>query len=571
MAQASTGLVFHEYGIANILTQYQLTIPVNQRSYAWTEEYVKTLLSDLTKSFHDGEDIYFLGMIVLTGSGAQWEVADGQQRLATASIIIAAVRDYLLDLDDLKTANKYQNMYLLEYEERSGEYRPKLRLNYEDNDFFIKTILKPPSEREEYTGRKFGSHDRLRAAVDIVKNHINNLTLTSFQANDKRTRLYDWMDFLQKSARAIVIEVPGLVGSVFKLFETLNARGLTASQTDILKNYLFDKGKDRLADLQTSWTSMVSTIDEIGEDDLLINYIRHYWIVHHGPTTARELGDNIQEAIKSERQAVDTVKALDSFASDYIALLMPREHPQFNEFSNNTRNCIYTITNELKIAQILPLLLAIKKYLPKEEAERAFRLCLSWCVRFLICGGGGGGFLDRHYGLRAMEISTGEIKTAKELSNKMVTKRGDDPIVPSDAVFRANFEVANVKKTHLQRYYLRAIDLHLAGEKYPQFVPNEDTKAVNIEHVLPVVPSSDWNVPADIAESYYKRIGNMCLMGSQVNVKIGNKTFQEKKPFFKDSPFLTTQEIATYEKWGPEEIKDRQEKLANLAPKVWPI
>ncbi len=571
MPQEGTGLQFKELGIADALTHYSLSIPVNQRSYAWTENHVKTLLTDLTKSFHEGETIYFLGMIVLTRSGLQWEVADGQQRLATTSIIIAAIRDYLLELEDGKGASKYQDTYLLEYEERSGEYQPKLRLNYEDNDFFVKAILKPPSEREEFLGRKFLSHDRLKEAVNIVKGHIKNLTLPFFQPADKRTRLYDWMEFLRNAARVIVIEVPGRVGSVFKMFETLNARGLRASQTDILKNFLFDKGKERLADLHTCWTSMVSTIDEMGEDDLLIDYIRHYWIVHHGPTTERELGDAIQQAVKSERQAIDIVKSMDSFASDYIALLMPREHPQFIDFSNDARNCIYTITCELNVAQIRPLMLSITKYLSKDEAERAFRLCLSWCVRFLIVGGGGGGFLDRHYGLRAREISAGEITTAKQLAERMVVKRGDDPIVPSDAVFRAAFEVATVRRTHLARYYLRAIDLLLAGEKYPQFVPNEDTKAVNIEHILPVAPGAEWHVPPDVAEGHYKRIGNMCLLSSKTNVKIGNQAFDEKKPYFKESAFLTTQEVATYETWGPQEIRDRQERLAALAVKVWPI
>lgn len=570
MSVEGTGLRFKELGIAEALTHYSLIIPVNQRSYAWTENQVKTLLSDLTKSFNADEEIYFLGMVVLNSSGSQWEVADGQQRLATISIIIAAIRDYLLAIEDEKGARKYQDTYLLEYDERSGDYRPKLRLNYEDNDFFVKSILKPPVEREKYSGRMFMSHDRLKEAVNIIQSHINNLTLTYFQPEDKRNRLYDWMKFLRTSARVIVIEVPGAVGSVFKMFETLNARGLKASQTDILKNYFFDKGKERLSDLQTCWTSMVSTIDEVGEDDLLIDYIRHFWIVHHGPTTERELGDTIQTKIQGERAAVDTVKALDLLASDYVALLHPRGNRQLNRFSSDASNFIYTITNELKITQVLPLMLAIARYLPVNEAERAFRLCLSWSVRFLICGGAGGGVLDRHYGLRAKEISSGEIKTAKELSERMYTK-GEDPIIPTDEAFKDAFKGATVRRSNLARYYLRALELHLSGEKFPQLVPNEDTKAVNIEHILPIVPGSEWGVSSDIAATYYKRIGNLCLMSSRDNVKIGNKPFRQKRPFFAKSPFLTTQRIASFIRWGADEIRSRQAELAEYAPKIWPI
>ncbi len=566
MEQKGTGLKFDECGIAGELKQHQLTVPLNQRSYAWTTDKVQVLLEDLAQAFNAAEPIYFLGTIVLTfGERGHLEVADGQQRLATISIMIAAIRDFLDEINDTKGAKKCQEDYLLEYDLLTEDYRPKFYLNYEDRDYFVKTILKPTSEREEYKGPKFTSHERLADAAQLAKDQIVNMTATFTQIQQKRARIIEWLNFLHENARVIVITVPGSIGNAFKMFETLNARGMEASQTDILKNYIFDKGKNKLGEVHPHWISMVSIIESLGEDDLLKKYIRHYWIAHHGPTTERELGEKIERNIRSERQAQDLVTALDSFAVTYIALHTPREHPNLNNFSIAVRNCIYIITRELEVEQILPLLLAIARYLPANEAEKAFELCLSWSVRFLISGGGGGGVLDRHYGLRAKEISNHEILTAKALVEKMSS------IIPNDEVFKASFVTASIRKTKLARYYLRAIDLYQKDDPTPQFIPNPDTTVVNTEHILPVNPSEDWNIEPDIAATYYKRLGNLVLLGAADNVKIGNKTFHEKKEVFKGSPYIATEWVAEYDKWGPEEIIDRQKKLADLVPKVWPI
>jgi hypothetical protein len=567
----STGLSFVECGIAGALMQNSYTVPLNQRSYKWTETQVQKLLDDLTKSFIASEEIYFLGMIVLThGQYGQLEVADGQQRLATTSIIVAAVRDYLIELNDNEAAHTYQSKYLLEYDPPSKEYKAKLQLNLDDRDFFLETILKTADKRNEYKGRRFASHERIEDAAKLANQHIRNMTSMFTSDKEKQERMYEWMSFLQQNAKVIIITVPGYVGNAFKMFETLNARGMRASQIDILKNYLFDKGKNRIADIQPRWASMLNTIDSLidadqEEDDLLIDYIRYYWIAHNGPTIERDLGEKIQEKISGERQASDLVTALDSFAVDFAALNMPREHSRLGDFNRNTRNCLYTITKELGAKQIFPLLLAILRYFEIQEAEKAFRLCLSWTVRFLVVGGAGGGVLDRYYGLRAKEISKREITKTSDLALKMVS------VIHNDQIFEERFERAYVSKIKFARYYLRAIDLYLSQDPNPQFVPNEDTTVVNAEHILPIMPNADWNIAPDVVANYNKRLGNLVLMAARDNVKIGNKKFEDKKAEYVKSPYITTQWASKYDQWGPDEITDRQKKLANIAPLVWPI
>jgi hypothetical protein len=565
MEEPVTGLSFEERGIANALAQRSLRVPLNQRSYAWTGDEVQTLLDDLYRAFDEAEQIYFLGTVVLTrGPNRQWEVADGQQRLATTSILVAAVRDYLLELGDTEGASKYQSMYLLDYNPRAKDSTPKLYLNFQDHDFFLSTILKPPKDRKEFVGASFNSHENLSTAFKLAGEHVRKI-VAALPVSEKATRLYDWIDFLHESAKIIMIMVPGRVGNAFKMFETLNARGMEASQTDILKNYLFDLAKERLSDVHPRWIQMLSTIEGVGEDGLLIKFVRHFWISQHGPTTERELGNSIEKTIKAERQAVDTVNLLASNASDYIAILMPRDNPRWNEHSRIARDSLFTISRELGGEQIRPLILAVARHFSVKEADKAFKLMVSWSVRFLIAGGGGGGVLDKTYGVRAREVARGTIASSKQLREMMID------VVPNDEVFKKAFATASIRKTNLARYYLRAIELHIRDERQPQLLPNDDTLSVNLEHILPVTPSAEWGISEDIASAYYRRLGNMVLLGAKDNVDLGNKPFSEKRAVLRASPFISTSDVAKQRVWGPKQIEARQSALAVYAPDVWPL
>ena len=96
MAKHALGITFSDAGIGATLNQYDLRVPLNQRSYAWEKGHVRTLLEDFSAVIQSDNPAYFLGTIVLThAAGGHLEVADGQQRLSTTSILIAAIRDYL--------------------------------------------------------------------------------------------------------------------------------------------------------------------------------------------------------------------------------------------------------------------------------------------------------------------------------------------------------------------------------------------------------------------------------------------------------------------------------------------
>lgn len=566
MEQSKIGLTINDVGIADALMRWQLTVPLNQRSYAWKDDSVETLLSDLTKAFDAGRPIYFLGTIVLTEAPKNGrEVADGQQRLATVAILLGAIRDYLIELNDAAGAQQYQSDFLIKYDPPTGQYRAKLRLNVQDDAFFHSNILLPPAERQNVATVSYTSNERLMTAASLAKEHVKNITAAVAAPAEKAKKLYQWVEFLKESALIIAITVPPQVSNSFRMFETLNARGVRASQVDILKNFLFDKAPDSKAAIQAHWISMLSVIEALGDDELLLKFIRHLWISLHGPTTEMELGESIERTILIERQAVDFVALLNSSAGDYIALMQPMQSSRWAQFTDETRKTIDIISNEFGGEQIRPLMLAVSRHFTEKEAARAFRSFLSWSVRFLIVGGAGGGKLERYYSLRAAEVTKGKIKTVDDLLLAM------NGVLPRNQTFQEEFARASVRRANLARYYLRAIELYRGNDPHPQLLINEDPDAVNLEHILPISPSDGWTIDADTAQTFHKRLGNMVLLKSKDNVKLGNGSFASKKHLLSTSPFKTTLETATCTEWGPDEIKARQLKLAADAPKVWPL
>jgi len=92
-----------EYPIKKIFSDdFVFTIPLYQRAYAWTTEESEELLQDLMRAMDSYEasidDLppYFLGSIVLIkGDEPLAEVIDGQQRLTTLTILLAALRSFI--------------------------------------------------------------------------------------------------------------------------------------------------------------------------------------------------------------------------------------------------------------------------------------------------------------------------------------------------------------------------------------------------------------------------------------------------------------------------------------------
>lgn len=562
MSKTTEIIGFDHKGIGQVLKDHRLIVPINQRSYAWEDQHVLDLFQDFTNAIESDEPEYFLGTIVLTHvDHGKLEIADGQQRLATSTILLAAIRDYLDSNQNHQKARTIETEFLLTHDLETDELVPRLKLNIEDNDFFMKHVLSPPTSVNRNIEPSHPSHKRIQSAVRIASEHIAHI-VSPHKTENAIKRLIQWVQFVQTDASVIVIKVPDYINA-YTMFETLNDRGLRAAQSDILKNYLFKKAQERLEEVQPRWSSMVGTLESVGDDDLIVTYIRHLWITKDGHTKERELSKRIKDVITSKQRAVEFSVELDDSAMHYVALLNP-SHEKWNPYGTGTKKHIEIIVEQLRVEQIRPLMFAVAKHFSIEEARKAFKLFVAWSVRFLIAGGRGG-LLDKNYAIRAHQVGKKDITTAKQLASAMVD------VVPSDAIFEAAFAEARVSQSYLARYYLRALELQIKEDPQPEMVPNEIEEAINLEHVLPLVPSKEWDIDPDTASVCFTRLGNMALMQAKVNVALANNPFAERRPYYQKSTFLLTRQVGKARKWGQKEIKERQQGLAALAVKTWPI
>jgi hypothetical protein len=554
---------FEHKGIGAALAHNRLAVPLNQREYSWEEEHVWELFKDFANAVANNQATYFLGTIVLTrGDEDIPEVSDGQQRLATTTILLAAIRDYFFRANDHKRADSIEQEFLKTTDLETTETVPRLRLNVDDNEFFTKFIVSEPDSADRVIQPTKDSHQRIKKAAEIAAQHIQDI-LEPYKESARVPRLLEWVKFVRDGAQVILLRVPDHLNA-FVMFETLNDRGLKASQADLLKNHLLSFCGNRIKEGQQKWAQMLGVLESLGEEDITVTYLHHLLITKTGPTKQREVFDKVKQTVNSQGRALEFLSELAESANDYAALLNS-DHKKWNEYGTSTRKHIATINRDLRVAQIRPLMFAVAKHLSVKEAKLAFRLFVFWSVRFLIAGGRGG-LLDRNYALRAQEVGTGKIKTAKQLASAM------DEVVPTDAVFEASFAEARVSHNYFARYCLRAMELKKQGEPEPEFVPSDEEQSINLEHILPENPSSGWShIDPDTAAAYYKRLGNMVILQVTKNSEIGNASFAAKKPTLKESAFRLTSEVSDYSAWGIKEINDRQKKLAQLAVKTWPL
>jgi hypothetical protein len=547
--------------IGHALKDKLLEVPVYQRSYAWEEAHVTDLLMDLSTAVAEDDAEYFLGSIVTTFNEAnRYEIADGQQRLATAAILVAAIRDYFFEKGDTEGAESLERDYLVVRHFRTRDSEPRLRLNASDHDFFVKRILSRPDSSDREVEPQRGSHHRIARAAELARVHVERIASSTSKPGD---RLADLVEFLDSRARVIWVRAPDSANA-FVIFETLNDRGLQLAISDLLKNYLLLTAGNRQNEVLQEWVSMTATLETVEDATIVVDFIRHLWSSHNGATREHKLYAAMKGGVTTKQAAVNFAKELASGAKMYVALLNPTNEI-WNQYGTTAKGHVATI-NMLGMVQIRPLMLAVLSKFSVPEVRKALRLMVAWGVRFLISGGLGGGTLERHYAERAKEVRANKLKTTADLADAMTG------VVPNDKKFQAEFESANVSKAALARYYLHVLERQRRNDKHPEFIPNPNEEEVNLEHVLPQTPSNAWShVTKDAPKAYYRRIGNLALMNVPSNSKAGNDSFAAKKKLYATSDFELTKELAELPRWDVETIEARQGVLAKLAIKAWSI
>lgn len=565
-------LDYEASGIAGLLRSRNLAVPFFQRSYSWRtlsdassdtddKQQVVEYWDDLTESFA-GRGAYFMGTVVMSRDGADGResVVDGQQRLATTSILMAAVRDRFRDRGEGEYADSTHHDYLARFDRRAGQDLPRLIMNTDDRDFYARRIL----ARDETVQPVVVSQRRMLEAYEFLSRKIDEFaTHAGTGWRDKLTELQTWMD---EDLQVVAITVP-TESDAFQIFETLNDRGADLTIADLLKNYLFSKAGARLDEVQTNWTRTLDNLD-IGRvgNQRFTTFARHLVGSIYGRTRERDVYSKLKDIVRNPASAVAFSQQLKDSSRIYYALLAS-DSDFWADFSASTTEAAEVLV-QLNLERNRPLMLAALSKFAPAEIERFVPAMVSWAVRGLVAGSLAGGVSEAAFFDAAVDVQAGRLTTTEQV----LAHEGIDALIPNDEQFRSLFAVWRTARGPLARYLLRTLELQHRGEPEPELVVNDDVELVNLEHILPKnARAADW--PAfteDDRRAYTDRVGNMCLLQKGPNGRIGNRPWAVKQPVIGDSRLALTAEAANAADWTKEVIDARQRTLADLAVGAWP-
>ena len=254
-------------------------VPQFQRDYSWGPDEWDDLWHDIVELFRDDpEPAHYLGYLVLqSADNRTFDIIDGQQRMTTLSLLMLAAVSHLTDLaspddaDDpeLRRAIQLRANYIGYLDPVSLVPRSKLTLN-RNNDRFYQDYL-VPLERLPQRGLNASEH-LLRRAFSWFKDRISERSAADGRA------VASFVDHAVDKLFFTVITVTDELNA-FKVFETLNARGVRLSATDLLKNYLFSvvsrsgAHESDIRSLESRWEGIVGLLGSEGFPE----FLRVFW------------------------------------------------------------------------------------------------------------------------------------------------------------------------------------------------------------------------------------------------------------------------------------------------------
>ena len=222
-------------------TEY--TIPDYQRSYAWNLERVEDLWEDLMGGYLDNPDSmrgeYVLGPLVLAKQKRNaYEVVDGQQRLVTLALMLCALRDSLRthcssanDTSDLDNAMR-------EIDDSVNRGREMIRLN-NCSDRTVFDGIRNSADARERSNAIYRNYAKLRTFTDELCNRCGIGDPESHRSG--MHRFHRILTDLRRKISFVCVNIDDEDHSrQYQIFESLNSKGQSLRQADLIKNYVLN-------------------------------------------------------------------------------------------------------------------------------------------------------------------------------------------------------------------------------------------------------------------------------------------------------------------------------------------
>lgn len=380
----------------------------------------------------------------------------------------------------------------------------------------------------------------------------------------------------------IKIEIENEEGA-YEIFETLNARGVELTVADLLKNLIFKKiklGDHNKRDIvKEKWTTTTNNIYETNTD--LKRFIRYFWISKHSFVYDKKLFREIKKTIVNYEMFLNIL--LDS-SELYNKLILCNKN-DWAGFKHGEKifKSLYGI-KLMGVTQCYVLFMSILRNFEQLETSiyRVFEWIEKFTFNYSVIYKGPANRPERIYSKYAIDLEEiiqqskprhipGNIQKLfhsllKDLKN----------VNPSFAEFEENFMEFSYGRSERNRQLLK-----YALEKINNTTGTGEFKIdfdkVNIEHILPQNPSEDWGLSKSDIKDYVDKIGNLTLLHKTINAEAGNKSIKDKVDVLSKSEISITKDIVVQlkksnNKWGENEIKERQTNFAKIAyEQVWSL
>ena len=549
---------------AILMADFKYRVPLHQRDFSWTLEEVGQLWDDIVEAMEEPRPEYFLGTIVVTEDREEKVrfVIDGQQRLATLTMILAGIRSVYLDHGDSERGTGLQGDYLGVSDRRTLITEPRFTLNTTNRAVFdayvIKHVTHAAVDEARTDKKQVPSNVRLLRAVGFIREKISEKANAT---KEYENFLLELEEFVRNRVVMILVRV-GDEADAYLIFETLNDRGLELSVSDLLKNYIYGKAGSQLDIVRKQWEEMVFLL---GSQDVT-QFLRHYWLSRYGVVRERDLYKQLRRKFASQQKVLGLMAELRAAADNYTAISNV-DHAFWKGYGAAVRRDLETL-QLFGLSQFRPLFLAAFDSINDSEIAKVIRVVVVLSLRYSIIGALGTGNIERAYSEAAVAVRSGEANTAAKIFGRL--RRN---VYPQDDRFESDFAAKEIGKPKLARYILG----ELANARQPgnELVVVEDEKKVTLEHIMPQARSKAWQHAAGDETEYLEhvnRLGNMTLIEREANRAAGNASFEQKKEdAFLQSALAITAELCSYEDWTVVEIAERQRLLAKTATQVWAV
>ena len=539
----------------------QNLIPLFQRPYKWDRDRWQDFWRDLDACVRaDDRRTHFLGAVVSTPPGAPIGVArqliiDGQQRITTLALLLAAVRDAA------EGPLRDEVQMLLVNPHRTGRERLKLVPTQADHEPYRKLVEDSEADPQTRIGRGYRYfRDRIDQATGGDQEALRHL--------------------FERAEAALQVVAIWLApeDDPYLIFESLNDRGESLTEADLVRNTALMRFEHDGADggtqrdvYDTLWQPLERVVGgPDGDERNLSKFFRHYAMTagedirKAGTYTAvKRRFDEVEDRGGSSAVKAELSRVL-RLGKDYARFLNPAAEPDAAR-----RSALRTV-RDVESTVTYPLLLALYDALHEGRiGEAELTAALGWVesfvVRRLVCGIPTNA-LRRLFILWCKVLTAADSEPAAALKAAMLAgEKGSR--WPTDRDFKEAFVTQTQYGRRSDRVVLRRLE-EASAHKEPAA-----TERTTIEHVLPQTLSPDWraalgeNADERHAE-YVDRFGNLTLTG--YNSELGNRSFADKRAQFSESNIRLNAEIAAAETWGPAEIDARGTLLADRAAAIWP-